>query len=177
MKQEIIALKEINEKLLKELKKVGVANIVFCIQCGTCSASCPSGMVTALRTRQLIRKAMLGLSDVLKSDDLWLCTTCYTCLERCPRKIETVPAIIALRNLAVESGFINPRHREVAETFIRYGHAVPINDENIKKRRSLGLAPVPPTVQFSKEALEELQKLIKKSGFDKKVGSVLEGEP
>ena len=176
MKQEIITLGEINEKLLKELKKAGVANIVFCVQCGTCSASCPSGRVTAFRTRQLIRKALMGLSEVLKSDELWLCTTCYTCLERCPRKVETVPAIIALRNMAVESGNINPRHRDIAHMFIRYGHAVPINEENVKKRESLGLPAVPPTTHSFKQALEELQTLVKKSGFDKKVDFGWEGQ-
>jgi len=176
MSQEIIALKDINEKLLKELNIAGVTNIVFCIQCGTCSASCPSGRITAFRTRQILRKALMGLSEVLKSDDLWLCTTCYTCLERCPRKIETVPAIVALRNVAVENGYINQRHREVAHMFIRYGHAVPINSENIKKRESLGLPAVPPTVHSFKQALEELQTLVKKSEFDKKVNFVWEGD-
>lgn len=170
MGREIIALDEINEKLLKELRQAGVTNILFCVQCGTCSASCPSGRVTAFRTRRLIREALFGLSDFLKSEDLWLCTTCYTCLERCPRKVETVPTIIALRNMAVQSGHINTRHRDVACMFIRYGHAVPINEENSKKRESLGLSAVPPTVHSFNEALEELQMLVKKSEFDKKIG-------
>lgn len=169
MSQDVLKIEQLDKERLERIMKGGTRNILYCVQCGTCSASCPSGRVTAFKTRQIIRSAILGLGDFLQSEDLWLCTTCYTCLERCPRNVETVPALIMLRNMAVEAGHIIPRHREVAHLFIRYGHAVPINEENIKKRESLGLAKIPPTVHSSKQALEELHMLIKKCGFDKKV--------
>ncbi|TFH26036.1 MAG: CoB--CoM heterodisulfide reductase subunit C, partial [Promethearchaeota archaeon] len=58
------------------LKAIGA-----CIQCGTCSGGCPSGRRTALRTRTLIRKALLNMNEVLQDNDIWMCTTCYTCFE------------------------------------------------------------------------------------------------
>ena len=36
-----------------------------CFQCGTCTGGCPSGRRTAIRTRQIIRKALIGLDEVL----------------------------------------------------------------------------------------------------------------
>lgn len=171
MSQEILKIEQISKDFLDKILKEGeTKNILYCVQCGTCSASCPSGRITAFKTRRVIRSVILGLNDVLQSEDLWLCTTCYTCLERCPREVEIVPIIIGLRNMAVEAGRMIPRHKDVAHLFIRYGHAVPINEENIKKRENLGLSRIPPTVHSSKKALEEVQILIKKCGFDKKVG-------
>ena len=166
---EILKLDEVNAALINKFKKAGLENILLCIQCGTCSASCPSGRFTAFKTRKLIRKAILGLDNIFEKEDLWLCTTCHTCVERCPRKIEIVPLIIGLRNIAADLGIIHPNHKKIAHTFILTGHAVPINEENKMKRKSLGLSEVPPTVHASEKAQLEVQSICKKMGFDKKV--------
>ena len=163
-----ITSEELEKELPHELK---VAGIEKCIQCGTCTGSCPSGRRTAYRTRVVIRKALLGLrEDLLKSQDLWLCTTCYTCYERCPRKISIVEAIIALRNMAAARGFMLSRHKEISKYLIDFGHLVPINDPNKKRRAELGLSEVPPTVHSYPEALEEVKKLLEITGFTKLVG-------
>ena len=76
----------------------GGKTLDLCYQCGTCTGSCPSGRTTAFRTRQLIRKAQLGLKDdILPSEELWMCTTCYSCVERCPRDVDIVDIIILMR--------------------------------------------------------------------------------
>ena len=68
-----------------ELVEKGAKTLNLCFQCGTCTGSCASGRFTAFRTRKVVRRAQLGLKDqILPSDDLWMCTTCYTCYERCP---------------------------------------------------------------------------------------------
>ncbi len=163
-----ITSEELGEELPHELK---VAGIEKCIQCGTCTGSCPSGRRTAYRTRVVIRKALLGLGrDLLKKDDLWLCTTCYTCYERCPKKIKTVEAIIALRNMAAARGFMLARHKEVAKYLVGFGHLVPINDPNKRRRAELGLSEIPPTVHSYPEALEEVKRLLEITDFTKLVG-------
>ncbi len=151
--------------------KAGLDRIRSCIQCGTCTGSCPSGRRTAFRTRQLIRKALLGFREEVISDpNLWLCTTCGTCTERCPRKIDVAEAIIYLRNLACQAGHMRPKHQSVSHKLIETGHAVPIDDKKWSKlREDLGLPPLPPTVQSYPKALKELQSIIKKTGFDKLV--------
>ena len=55
--------------------------ILSCIQCGSCTASCESGKWTALKTRNIVRKVVLGDTSVLKDPDIWLCTTCFNCYE------------------------------------------------------------------------------------------------
>jgi len=154
-----------------QMVEAGFDHIKACIQCGTCTGSCPSGRRTALRTRQLIRRALLGLRDEVLSDPtLWLCTTCGTCQERCPRKISVTEAIVYLRNLSVQAGHLLPEHKRASHKLCATGHAVPIDDPKWSKmRQDLGLSKLPPTVHSFPKALREVQILLRKTGFDKLV--------
>jgi heterodisulfide reductase subunit C len=169
MRENKLTFKEIKEELFRKAEETVAKSIYGCLQCGVCSASCPSGRITPFRTRLLIRKTLLGVGLDIKKEDLWLCTTCYTCQERCPKRIEIVSIIITLRNIAVEKGNLIPEHLKICQNFIRYGHAVPLDNENKEKRTKLGLAKNPPAIQFIAEALKQLQFLVKKLEFDKKV--------
>ena len=162
---------KIDSALADDMMKAGLDRIRSCIQCGTCTGSCPSGRRTAYRTRQLIRKALLGLrEEVLSDPNLWLCSTCGTCTERCPRKIDVTEAILYLRNLSCQAGYMRPEHQSVSYKLIETGHAVPIDDEKWSKmREELGLSPLPPTVHSYPKAVKEIQYIIKKTGFDKLV--------
>lgn len=163
---EIIDSEDIDPDFVDELVEAGADRIRTCIQCGTCSSVCPSGRSTAFRTRELMRKAVLGLRDeVLSSPDLWLCATCLTCLERCPRQIKTTDAIIYMRNMAVKEGYMLPEHRKTSLKLLETGHAVPIDEPNKVKRKELGLDEIPPTVHSDKKALEDVMKIMERTGF------------
>lgn len=113
----------------------------------------------------------MGFRDEVLSDkDLWLCTTCYTCLERCPRGVDPTDVVLAIRNMAVKAGYMLDRHKMVAGLVLKHGHAVPIDEANRKLRASLGLGEVPPTTHMFKDSLVEVQEIIKKTGFDKLIG-------
>ena len=162
---------EVKDDLSNLLRDAGYLEIGACIQCGTCTGSCASGRRTALKTRSLIRKASLGLDEVLSDKDLWLCTTCYTCLERCPRSLPITDMIIFLRNLAVQRGHILEAHLNLCKVFYNTGHGVPINEEKWNKfRESFGISRVPPTVHAYPDGLKEVQRLISSVGFDKLIG-------
>ncbi|MEA1944019.1 MAG: CoB--CoM heterodisulfide reductase subunit C [Euryarchaeota archaeon] len=151
------------------LKDAGL-EIRTCMQCGTCSGSCPSGRYTSMITRRIVRKAGAG-RDILHDDDLWMCTTCYTCQERCPRGIKITDAILMIRTIAVHEGIMLPEHRKVSQLVLQYGHAVPINDSVKEKREKLGMEPLPETVHKYPDALADVQTLLKSCGFDKLAGS------
>lgn len=158
----------IDPDFLDRIVEAGADRLRTCIQCGTCSSVCPSGRRTAFRTRELMRKALLGLKDeVLASPDLWLCATCLTCLERCPRQIKVTDAIIIMRNMAVEAGFMLPQHRKSSQKLLETGHAVPIDAANQEIRKNLGLQEIPPTVHSSEEALDDVKKIMERTGFKK----------
>nr|MDO8083898.1 CoB--CoM heterodisulfide reductase subunit C [Candidatus Sigynarchaeum springense] len=142
-----------------------------CYQCGTCSGGCPSGRRTAMRTRELIRQGLVGLTDeLLTSDLLWLCSTCYTCYERCPRAVPSTDIIIKMRNIAAHKGFLRGPHIAVCKFLFQTGHGVPLDHEKnpnwMNLRKSLKLQPIPPTVHSYPEALKEVQTIIKELKFD-----------
>ena len=176
VKKQVVCLEELDKNMIEAVAKAGGDKINLCVQCGTCTASCPSGRKTAFRTRQIMRKALMGLkNEVLQDSDLWLCTTCYTCLERCPRGVDPTDVILILRRMAVKEGHMLDKHKNVASLVLTHGHAVPINDATKKIRTNLDLSEIPPTTHISKEALNEVQTIAKKTRFDELTGHKWEG--
>jgi heterodisulfide reductase subunit C len=162
--------KGLSTKISQKFIDAGLEKIRACINCGTCTGSCPSGRRTAYRTRSAIRKALTGDESVLEDIDIWMCSTCYYCYERCPRDIPVTDMIIKLRNIAVEEGFILDSHYTLAsDIFYATGHGVPATGEGNKQwralRESYGLPPLPPTVHSYPEAVKECQTLMNEVGF------------
>ncbi len=74
-----------------------------CIQCGTCSGSCPISYMmdnTPRRNVALLRAGMV--EDILQSRSIWLCASCYSCTVRCPAGIKVTDMMYALKRLAME---------------------------------------------------------------------------
>jgi len=162
--------KATSSKIAKKFVDAGLEKLRACINCGTCTGGCPSGRRTAYRTRSAIRRALTGDESVLEDIDIWLCSTCYYCYERCPRNIPVTDMILKLRNIAVAEGHILDPHFGLAnKVFYETGHGVPANGEANKKwqdfRESFGLPPLPPTVHSYPEAVKECQDLMKSIGF------------
>ncbi|MCL2142751.1 MAG: CoB--CoM heterodisulfide reductase subunit C [Methanomassiliicoccaceae archaeon] len=154
----------------EEIAASGGSSIMQCFQCGTCTASCPSGKYMAYRTRKLMRAAQLGLKDeTINSEDLWHCTTCYTCAERCPRDVKIVDIVTALRNIAVANGKLYEGHKKVAANLIKVGHTVDNNDKIKALRKELGLPESPPTVMVDAKAKADFDKILELTGFNKLV--------
>lgn len=157
---------EVIDAASKFYSKEDMERLKQCLQCGRCVGGCPSGRRTAWRIRKIFEETAIGLKDkVLTSDDLWKCTTCYTCQERCPRGIHTTDIVRILRNMAVKNGNIKDSHRKICKAFMASGHAVPINDEMKAVRKNMGLTEVPPTTLSDPEGIKEINKLLEKTGF------------
>jgi heterodisulfide reductase subunit C len=160
-----------DQAFTKEVIDAGASTLNLCFQCGTCTGSCPSGRFTAFRTRKLIRRAQLGLRDILQTDDLWYCTTCYTCYERCPRGVDIPGIILTIRNMAAREGYMSDAHRETARLLVKTGHLVPLTDEYKSIRKGVGLEEMPPTALMYGDAVEKVKTIVKKTGFSKLIGT------
>lgn len=154
----------------KEILEMSGPSLNLCFQCGTCTGSCASGRFTAFRTRKAIRQAQLGIRDVLASEDLWACTTCYTCYERCPRQVDIPDIILTMRNLAVREGHMAEAHKKNAANLARIGHMIPLGDKFKEARKGLGLSEAPNTTIINEDDMDQLKKIMKATGFDKLVG-------
>jgi heterodisulfide reductase subunit C len=163
-----IPIDDLNSDFVNMVKKAGGPNIQSCYQCGTCSGSCPAGARTNFLVRGIIRKALLGLKEeCLTAPELWFCTTCYTCTDRCPQDVTPTEVIKAIRNIAVAEGHMLQPHQKVAQKVLESGHAVPLDKDSwAKLREKIGLRSRPPNASTHPEAIEEVQKLAKKTGFD-----------
>lgn len=79
-----------------------------CIGCGTCTAICPAAEFYRYDPRQIVCRVQEGddeaLEQLLKSDVIWYCGECMSCVTRCPRKNAPGLVIMALRSLSIETG-------------------------------------------------------------------------
>jgi heterodisulfide reductase subunit C len=119
-------------------------------------------------TRKIVKNARAG-TDVLHDPNLWLCTTCCTCQERCPRETGIADVILAIREITVHEGVMLPAHRKVSQLVLDCGHAVPINDRVMEKRKWPGMDRRPETAHKYPEALSDVQTLLGRCGFDELV--------
>lgn len=80
-----------------------------CIQCGTCSGTCPVAGYMDYTPRRLIAMIRADLKDeVLASNTFWYCASCYHCTVRCPSHIDIAELMYALKRYSIWQN----RHRE-----------------------------------------------------------------
>lgn len=77
----------------------------MCMQCGVCAGSCPLGKHWEHSPQKLFMMIRAGKrEEVLRSDALWMCTSCYNCIVRCPRKLPITHIIHGLATHAHRQG-------------------------------------------------------------------------
>jgi heterodisulfide reductase subunit C len=138
----VIDVSELDPNFKHEIsKEPGGGNLKACFACGTCSASCPVREIDErYNPRKIIRMAILGMRDrVLQSDFIWLCSTCYTCEERCPQNVCVTDVINAIKNIASREGYIHPAFRTQAELIGGSGRLYEIEEFDNKRREKMGL--------------------------------------
>jgi heterodisulfide reductase subunit C len=93
-------------QFLDQIEEASGEKVRICYQCGKCSAGCPVAYAMDLLPSQVMRLVQLGLKDeVLSCSTIWLCASCETCAARCPREIEIVRVMDALRHRASLEGY------------------------------------------------------------------------
>jgi len=123
MKEKLDIQREGNLELdfIDEIKNIpGGEQIVDCIQCGTCSGSCPTSYLMKHTPRKLIAMTRAGMrKEVLESPDIWLCTSCYYCYVRCPRGIKVTDLMYAYKRLSAKGKHgIQRRGYKLGKTFM-----------------------------------------------------------
>lgn len=122
----------------------GGENIKLCFGCGICTASCPIREVDSrYNPRKIIRMVLLGMKDrVLRSDFIWLCSSCYACSERCPQGVRFTEVMNAIKNLAVREGYVHPAYLLQVGLIKKAGRLYEIDEFDNNKRTAAGLPAV-----------------------------------
>ena len=78
-----------------------------CIQCGTCTGSCPNSFAMDLTPRQLWYNVLMGEKEtIFHSKTFSLCSVCYYCTLRCPRGLPLTEAMSALKQIAAKENLV-----------------------------------------------------------------------
>ena len=79
--------------------------VKMCMQCGVCAGSCPFGPHWQHSPQKLFMMIRAGKrEEVLSSDSMWMCTSCYNCVVRCPRQLPITHIMHGLASYAHRLG-------------------------------------------------------------------------
>jgi len=130
------------KEIIELVEQSGGESFRLCYQCGLCDAVCPWNRVTSFSMRRIIREGVFGLTEI-EGEEIWRCTTCGTCPQRCPRGVNQIEAGVALRKIATDYGiFPNPVKpiRTVSASLVGQGN--PLNEERANRARWADGLPV-----------------------------------
>ena len=103
----------------QEVLRLAGPEMLTCIQCGTCSASCPTAHLMNPSIRKLVKLCLEGRKEeALHNETLWLCTSCLLCTVRCPRGIRPKAVVSALKDIA-ERESVRGRDASYEEFFLK----------------------------------------------------------
>ncbi len=136
--------------------------ISACYTCRSCVSGCPVACVNPdFSPARIIRMANFGLKqEVLSSEFIWLCTSCYTCQEACPMGVRITDFIIMLKNLAGQEGHAPQGVRAQVEIIEEHSRIYPIDDFDNKKRKKIGLPSLPIQSDVAKQLFDIPQKSV-----------------
>jgi len=124
-----------------------------CIQCGTCSASCPTAYAMDYTPRQLWKLIQLGLRDeVVNSRTFWLCTTCKACTVRCPRGIDLTETMLMLKQYAVKEELQVPEGIGILRETVTTKYNISGDDNTTRLIWAENLEHMPPNIEAKKGA-------------------------
>ncbi|MDP2811060.1 MAG: 4Fe-4S dicluster domain-containing protein, partial [Rhodocyclaceae bacterium] len=95
------AIERYRNNFLKEVEaNVEEGHMVkMCMQCGVCAGSCPFGPDWEHSPQKIFMMIRAGKRDeVLGSDSMFMCTSCYNCMVRCPRELPITHIMHGLAN-------------------------------------------------------------------------------
>ena len=84
--------------MIETIKRISGVNPRKCMKCGKCTASCPAYEEMEYHPHQFVDMVENGrVEELMNSKGIYLCLSCFACVERCPRSVEPANLIEAVR--------------------------------------------------------------------------------
>jgi len=118
--------------------------ILTCLQCGTCSGTCPYGDVMEFPPRRMVAMLRAGMLDqVFASDSLLACVACYACMAKCPRGIRLTEVLLPLlkEQTLAHLSEVPAELQKALQSTLRYGN--PMGEPSRKRAAWVKTASVP----------------------------------
>ena len=143
---------DLREEILSEIDG---KTLNYCFSCGMCTGGCPSARISDSRynPRKILHRAAI---EGKLEDDIWLCTNCYTCQERCPTKTKVADLLSLMRRIYVKEKGIPDFIKPLVENLEACGFTAQIGELENKRRERMGL----PEVKHN----TEIKKILEKTG-------------
>jgi len=123
------------DKLTEDVRFI--EGLKACLNCGTCTAICPAAAFYNYQPRMLVDILQTRddekIEALLKSETIWYCGECMSCVTRCPRGNAPGLLITTLRSLSQELGYFVESEkgrqqlaikRTVGEWILNYGYCL-----------------------------------------------------
>lgn len=140
-----IIRKEINDRLKRMQNEISD----YCFQCAKCTSGCEAHKLLELEPHKIVALLKRGLiNELVNSDVIWTCMTCFKCRERCPQRVAPVEILFALKNMAVASGKQLPgKYTAMLQSILSTGliqdvQQITSKTNKVVKREDLGLPPL-----------------------------------
>lgn len=86
--------------MIETVKRITGVNPRKCMKCGKCTASCPAFDEMEYHPHQFVDMVANGrVDELMNSRGIYMCLSCFACVERCPRNVEPAKLIEAVRLL------------------------------------------------------------------------------
>jgi len=121
VQQTVLYEQAMDPRFLDEIYGIpGGEKIKDCIQCGTCSGSCPVSWAMEETPRQVFAMIRAGMREqVLDTLTIWTCASCYQCAHRCPQQIKITDIMYILKRMAIrEKRQRSKQARALSEKFV-----------------------------------------------------------
>lgn len=99
----------------------GGESLGWCYQCAQCVPVCPVDIVGSYGPRKIFRKVQTGV-NLFENPDLWQCTTCMNCLRVCPKEVNMIKIMPAVREQAVLEANVPAELQKAFENTFQYGN-------------------------------------------------------
>ncbi|MFB0564360.1 MAG: 4Fe-4S dicluster domain-containing protein [Candidatus Aminicenantaceae bacterium] len=103
--------RELRDLFLLQVSNIpGGESIKKCIQCGSCTGSCPVSYTMDITPREIIALFRAReIESILSSRTIWICASCYACTVRCPQGVQVTDIIYTLKRLALDKNIFPKR--------------------------------------------------------------------